>query len=195
MFMKSKTLVAATALSIAASGAFAQGQEGLVNVSVDDNTVQVPVDVAANVCNIDANVLATDFVGTEDSACTIDQSTAAKNGIKTGKGNSGHMENTASNGKSGKQEGLVNLSLDGNTIQAPVAVAANLCDLDVNLISKKFQGKDKTACEITQEQAAENGLDTSGLSDSDMTDATDTVEDTVDTATDTVTDTVDSATN
>ncbi|PSK88545.1 hypothetical protein CLV79_101385 [Limimaricola soesokkakensis] len=168
MFMKSKSLVAAAALTVAASGAFAQGQEGLVNVSVDDNTVQVPVSVAANACDLDVNVLSGQFVGSDKTACEIDQETAAANGIDTG-----------SNGGSGngQQEGLVNLSVDGNTVQVPVGVAANVCDVDANVIAQQIKGTDESACEIDQETAAENGIDTAGLSDSDMTNATDAAED------------------
>ncbi|WP_341211039.1 hypothetical protein [uncultured Limimaricola sp.] len=188
MFMKSKSLVAAAALTVAASGAFAQGQEGLVNVSVDDNTVQVPVDVAANVCDLDVNVLSSQFAGTDETACEIDQKTAAQNGIKSNGTNNAQ-------GNNGKQEGLVNLSLDGNTVQAPIGVAANVCDVDANVLAKQFKGSDESACDITQEQAAENGIDTSGITETtdapaDATDTVDTATDAADTATDTVTDTV-----
>ncbi|MCP1170101.1 hypothetical protein [Limimaricola litoreus] len=188
MFMKSKSLVAATALTVAASGAFAQGQEGLVNVSVDDNTVQVPVDVAANVCDLDVNVLASDFVGSEETACEIDQKTAAQNGIQSNGSNSAE-------GNNGQQNGLVNLSLDGNTVQAPIGVAANVCDVDANVIAQDFTGTDESVCTISQEQAAENGIDTSGLSDSDMSNATDTLGDTVDTTTDAAGSVTDTATD
>ena len=177
MFMKSKSLAAAAALTVAASGAFAQGQEGLVNVSVDDNTVQVPVSVAANVCDLDVNVLARQFVGSDETACEIDQETAAENGIGTG-------SNGGSGNGNGQQEGLVNLSVDGNTVQVPVGVAANVCDVDANVIAQQVKGTDESACEIDQETAAENGIDTAGLSDSDMTDATDAADDTVEDAED-----------
>jgi hypothetical protein len=176
MIMKSKSLVAAAALTVAASGAFAQGQEGLVNLSVDDNTVQVPVDVAANVCDLDVNVLSSDFAGTDKTACEIDQETAAQNGIDTGNngngnGNgNGNNDNASNDGNNGQQNGLVNLSLDGNTVQAPIGVAANVCDVDANVIARDFQGTGESVCSITQEQAAENGIATSGTGDSDMND-------------------------
>ncbi len=71
-------VLAMTALMVAFAVApsVAQTQSGLVNVAVEieDNTVivQVPVAVAANVCGIDANVIATQFVGTETVVCTAD---------------------------------------------------------------------------------------------------------------------------
>ena len=47
------------ALMVAATitPAFAQ-QRGLVNVNVEGNTIQVPVGIAANICDVNANVLA-----------------------------------------------------------------------------------------------------------------------------------------
>lgn len=62
--------VSAVALALATGFAHAQQQEGLVNVAINDTkilndlqlqapiTVQVPVDVAANVCGVDVNVIA-----------------------------------------------------------------------------------------------------------------------------------------
>nr|WP_111301101.1 hypothetical protein [Paracoccus saliphilus] len=90
------TMLAAVAALTVAPAAFAQQdnqqrgqQNGLVNVAindavdVNDNTVvaQVPVGIAAQVCDIDANVLARQFVGTDDTACAISQETAADNNI------------------------------------------------------------------------------------------------------------------
>ncbi len=50
----------ATALMVAATvtPAFAQQQRGLVNVNIEDTTIQVPIAVAANLCDINVNVLA-----------------------------------------------------------------------------------------------------------------------------------------
>src|SRR4051794_36659577 len=49
----------ALALGVAAAPASAQTtQSGLVNVAVVDNTVQVPIAVAANVCGLQVGVLA-----------------------------------------------------------------------------------------------------------------------------------------
>ncbi len=189
MFMKSKSLVAAAALTVAASGAFAQGQEGLVNVAVDDNTVQVPVDVAANVCDVDVNVLAAQFVGSDETACEIDQKTAAQNGIKSNGSNNAQ-------GNNGQQNGLVNISVDGNTVQAPIGVAANVCDVDANVLARQAKGNDDTVCEISQEQAAENGIDMSGMTGgTESTGTTDTVTDAADTVTDTATDAAETVTD
>ena len=67
-------VLALAALMAAATVAPALAQQsGLVNVEIGDVTVAVPVAaVAANVCGIDVDVLATQFVGTERTACEAD---------------------------------------------------------------------------------------------------------------------------
>ena len=161
--MNRYTASAAVAALLACSApAFAQDQEGLVNLSVDDNVVQVPVSVAANVCDITVDVLTADFVGTEDSACTIDEQTAATNDIAG-------YEDTPGNGN-GQQNGLVNVSVDGNTVQVPIGVAANVCDIDANVLARDFKGSEEDACEIDQETAAANNFPT--LSDAMPADTT-----------------------
>jgi hypothetical protein len=56
----------------------AQPQSGLVNVQIGDVIVQVPVGVAANICGVDANVIATQFVGTEEVVCVADADAMAE---------------------------------------------------------------------------------------------------------------------
>ncbi len=81
--IKFTTAAAVAALVAFAAPAMAQDQKGFVNVNVDGNTVQMPVSVAANVCDIAVDVLSADFVGTDSSACEIDQETAAANNFPT----------------------------------------------------------------------------------------------------------------
>lgn len=158
-----KTLsLTAVALALCSTAAFAQGQEGLVNPSVDGNTVQVPVSVAANVCDIAVDILSADFVGTDETACEIDQETAATNDIE------GYEDAPGAGG--GDQNGLVNVSVDGNTVQVPIGIAANVCGIDANVIARDFKGSDDDACEITQETAAANNFPT--LTDAQGSDAT-----------------------
>ena len=73
--------------------AVAQQQEGLVNVNVSDNeileelnlnapvTVQAPIGVAANVCGIDANVLASQRKDDPNFTCEAETTTEAFNRI------------------------------------------------------------------------------------------------------------------
>lgn len=69
--MIKRTIAAAgLALALTTGLAYAQQQAGLVNVAINDTkilndlqlqapvTVQVPIDVAANVCGVDVNVIA-----------------------------------------------------------------------------------------------------------------------------------------
>jgi hypothetical protein len=80
-----KILIAAAALAAIAAPATAQ-QNGLVNVdvsnvlnnldldllnnSLNNNTVQVPIGIAANVCGVNANVLATQKKTGDPVSCT-----------------------------------------------------------------------------------------------------------------------------
>jgi hypothetical protein len=81
-----KAAAAAAVLALAPAVGFAQEQRGLVNVGVivEDNVVvaQVPVGIAAQVCaDVDANIIARQFVGTDDIVCEITQEVAADNNI------------------------------------------------------------------------------------------------------------------
>jgi hypothetical protein len=58
----------ATAERAGGRGANNARQNGLVNVAVQDTTVQVPVAVAANICGVGANVVAT-FTAVGDVTC------------------------------------------------------------------------------------------------------------------------------
>jgi hypothetical protein len=69
-----KTLAAVTAsalLTVSAAGPAAaqQTQNGLVNVAVDNVIVQVPIGVAANVCGVNAAVIAANFTQTATPVC------------------------------------------------------------------------------------------------------------------------------
>jgi hypothetical protein len=97
-------------------------QSGLVNVAVVDNTVQIPIGVAANVCDVAVNILATATV-TSPADCTA---VAPATAYSTGGGGCG----------GGSQSGLVNLWVSDNTIQVPIAIAANICDVAVNVLAQ-----------------------------------------------------------
>lgn len=94
-----KTLIAFAALAAIATPAAAQ-QSGLVNVdvsnvlnnldldlannSLNNNTVQVPIGIAANVCGVTANVLAAQKKGDDPVSCTATTtSSALKKAAKT----------------------------------------------------------------------------------------------------------------
>jgi hypothetical protein len=102
--------------------ASAQNQSGLVNVAVANNTVQIPIGVAANVCGVAVNVLSTATLTNPVNCTAISGATA------TSTSNGG--------GGGGNQQGLVNLSITNNTIQVPVGVAANVCGVAANVLAQ-----------------------------------------------------------
>jgi hypothetical protein len=125
--MKIRLTMAAFAATVSClagvSAASAQPhQNGLVNVAVVDNTVQIPIGIAANVCDVAVNILATATV-TSPADCTA---VAPATAFSTGSGGGG----------GGSQSGLVNLWVSDNTIQVPIGIAANICDVAVNVLAQ-----------------------------------------------------------
>ena len=111
------TVAATSALAVgvtAGPASAATNQQGLVNVSLEN--IQVPIGVAANVCNVGANVLASTNVSTFGDCDAVARSDAGGGG----------SSNT-------RQRGLVNVS--ASDIQIPVSVAANVCNVSVNLLA------------------------------------------------------------
>jgi hypothetical protein len=124
--MKIRIMVAACVAAVTAlagtTAASAQNQNGLVNVAVVDNTVQIPVGVAANVCNVSVNILS---AGTLVSPATCDAVATAVAFAPPSTGGGG----------GGNQNGLINLYVADNTIQVPIGIAANLCGIAANVLA------------------------------------------------------------
>jgi hypothetical protein len=118
-----------------AATASAQNNAGnsLVNVQVGDITIQVPVAVAANICDLSVNVLARQL-DTGDATCVATADSIATPGNGGGNGNGG---NTAG-------DSLVNVQIGDITAQLPIAVAANVCDVDVNVLAAQLDVGDAT---------------------------------------------------
>ncbi len=96
-------------------------QTGLVNLALQDTTIQVPLAVAANVCGVAVNVLAA-ATATGPVDCTA---TGVSTATRTGGGGANNANQT----------GLVNVAIQDTTVQVPIAVAANICGVAVNLIA------------------------------------------------------------
>lgn len=128
------TLALACAMALAtATGAMAQtSQTGLVNINVEDNVVQVPIAIAANICDVTVAVLATDL---SDGTATCD-ALAESGATVTPSGPGGPTQ----------QDGLINVNLSNNTVQIPVAIAANVCDVDVLVLATAILLDDATEC-------------------------------------------------
>jgi len=131
---------AAMTAAVAAPATAAPRQEGLVNVNISDVTVQVPVGVAANLCDVNAAVLAT-VVDTPAECDATAESIATR-----GPGSGG----------SPRQEGLVNVNISDVTAQVPVSVAANLCDINVAVLAELVD-IGQAECDATAETIASRG--------------------------------------
>jgi hypothetical protein len=120
---------------IAAPSAAAARQSGLVNINLEDNVVQVPVALAANICNIDVNVLVGLLRDTGDTAC---KATALSTATVTPR--------DGGNGST-RQDGLINVNIQDNTVQIPIAAAANVCEVDVAILVGLILKEGATQCE------------------------------------------------
>jgi hypothetical protein len=124
--MKIRALLAVVATSLAcvvavAPASAATSQNGLVNVAVVNNTVQIPIGIAANVCGVTVNALAAGIL-TGPTACDAVAGATATAAPRN-------------NGGGTHQTGLVNLAVDNNTIQVPVGIAANICGVTANVLA------------------------------------------------------------
>jgi hypothetical protein len=158
---------ALTALAVAAlsTPALAAGnqQSGLVNVNVQDVTAQapvavsVPVGVAANVCNVDAAVLA-EQAGTGSATCTAVTDSAALNQAIA------QSVTTGGGGSSNRQSGLVNVNIQGLTVQVPVSVAvpvgiaADVCNVDAAVLAQQANAGAATCIAHTTSTALQQAI-------------------------------------
>jgi hypothetical protein len=108
-------------------------QEGLVNVNVEDNTILVPIAIAANVCDVTVAILATDL---QDGSATCD-ALATSNATVT---------EPTNNSRATRQNGLINVNIEDLIVELPIAVAANVCDVDVVVLATEILLSDATMC-------------------------------------------------
>ena len=97
-----------------------------MNVQVGDVTVQVPIAVAANLCDVNVNVLAQQNKAGSPT-CTADAESSADAGRDVGQGRS---SNSAG-------DSLVNVQLGDITAQLPIGIAANICDVNANVLAQQ----------------------------------------------------------
>jgi len=103
-----------------------QAGDSLVNVQVGDVTVLVPVSVAAALCDVNVNVLAQQL-DTGDATCEATAESVATPGNGSGNGGGNQAGNS-----------LVNVQIGDITAKIPVAVAAALCDVNVNVLARQL---------------------------------------------------------
>jgi hypothetical protein len=132
---------ATLSLGVAAGpAAAAPPQTGLVNVNVENNTVQVPIAVAANVCGAQVGVLAAALAQGPVNCTATPDATATR---APGTGGAG----------GGPQTGLVNLNITDNVIQVPVGIAANICGVQAGVLAVALLQSPVT-CEATGNSTA-----------------------------------------
>jgi hypothetical protein len=121
-------VVATTTLSLmaVASVSAQPEQNGLVNVNISDNVVQVPIGIAANICDVNVAVLVNDFLD-QAEPCRADSSSTAEVFVTSADGSA-----------PAAQTGLINLNISGNTVQIPLAAALNVCDVNVAVLVDLF---------------------------------------------------------
>jgi hypothetical protein len=131
------TLVLAVLLAVAAmvSPASAARQNGLVNINLEDNVVQVPVAVAANVCDVNVAILVELLADTGTTACNAEAFSGAT------------VQDRPNDSGGTRQDGLINVNLENNTIQIPIAAAANICDVNVGVLVGAILEDDATQCD------------------------------------------------
>jgi hypothetical protein len=104
-------------------------QEGLVNVNVTDVVVQAPISVVANVCDVTVAVLVSrlhDGASPCDATGTAEAITATESG-------------PPAEAAPVDQEGLVNVNLTDVVVQAPISIAANVCDVTVAVLVSRLE--------------------------------------------------------
>lgn len=125
----------AVAAGVIAGPAAAQPQSGLVNVDLSGNTVQVPVAVAANVCDLQVGVLAQGL--TQGTVPCTALGTSVSRSTGTG-GPSG-----------GAQNGLVNIAANDNTVQVPIGIAANVCGVQAGVLASELTQTGMALCDAS----------------------------------------------
>ena len=158
------SLLATGGLALAAVPAAAQTtQSGLVNVNVSDVyvqapiNVQVPVGIAANVCNVPVAVLAQQ-ANTGSATCDATTTSTALNNAMT--------QQMVAGGGGGPtaQSGLVNVNVSNLAVQlpvnvqVPVGIAANVCNVPVSVLAQQANTGSATCDATTTSTALNNAM-------------------------------------
>ncbi len=99
-------------------------QEGLVNLNLTGVTVQLPIALAADLCDVTVDVLVNEL---SDGSSPCNASSNADAVV------------TTEDGGPVAQEGLVNVNVTDVVVQAPISIAANVCDVTVAVLVSRLQ--------------------------------------------------------
>ncbi len=159
--MAAASALGALSVAAASSPAYAasNSQNGLVNVNLQDIAVQapvtvaVPVGIAADVCNVSAAVLAQQ-ANLGQASCTATTTSTALNEVVA-------QQMTGGGSSSNQQSGLVNVNIQGLSLQVPVTVAvpigvaANVCNISAAVLAAQSNAGTAT-CTATSTSNALN---------------------------------------
>ena len=134
------TMVAATS----ATAAPPTNQTGLVNLAIGDVTLQIPIGLAANACDLNVAAILALIVDDGTAACTAVAESAA---ISAGDGGDDGAVN---------QVGLINVATGDIVAQVPVAAALNICDLNIAALAAVIIDTGETSCEAAASSHAKN---------------------------------------
>jgi hypothetical protein len=112
-------------------------------VAVGDVTIQVPIAVAANICDVNVGVLVGDL--RDDGSADCDSEAISDATVTTGPPTTPVV-----------QQGLVNVAIGDVTVQVPIAAALNLCDVNLAILVGDFFDDGDATC------TAEAGAGASG---------------------------------
>jgi len=99
-------------------------QEGLVNLNLTGVTVQLPIALAADLCDVTVDVLVNEL---DDGSAPCDASSNSDAAV------------TTQDGGPVAQDGLVNVNVTDVVVQAPISIAANVCDVTVGVLVSRLQ--------------------------------------------------------
>ena len=110
-------------------------QNGLVNLNLSGNTVQIPVAIAANVCDLNVAAILAAIREDEDgeTECSGEASALPEATMSRGGGDV-------------RQNGLINVNISDNIIQVPIAAAVNICDVNVAILLAAILDQGATGC-------------------------------------------------
>lgn len=128
------------ALATPASAAPPVDQEGLININAQDITVQAPIAIAANLCDVTVAVLAQDLADGEAVCNASAESTATR---ERGSGDGPVQQN-----------GLVNVNLTDVAVQIPISAAVNVCDVSVLVLATVTLPAEDVTCEAIADAVA-----------------------------------------
>ncbi len=144
---------ASVILTLFASSGWAQTEteeEELVFMEIVGTNVQVPSSFASAVCGLVVAEVTTQFGGTTDPVCSLDEQTASQMGLMDDEGQPVDLS----------RQSFINVQLPDNEtrIQLPLSIAADLCETEESELADDSMNVRLVGCEVSQEQLEVSNL-------------------------------------